>query len=138
MAERAALVKELRLAAVVALSDKEVLALALKYMVLATLEVTDYSYSNLIVTEEEASAFGIDQGEALVEYDKGSDSAEYVAWAHSQATSKETMIPLLRVELSRTAFEADLPVEAAVDAAMGEQPAEVPVPKATTTEKSQS
>jgi ParB/RepB/Spo0J family partition protein len=126
--ERAALVNELRLAAVAALTDKEVLALALKYMVLAVLEVTEYSYSNLIVTETEASAFGIDQGEALVEYDSGSDNPEYMAWAHEQATSKATMIPWLRVELCRTAFEADIPVEAAADAAMGEQPTEVPVP----------
>jgi hypothetical protein len=114
--ERVALVNELRLAAVAALTDKEVLALALKYMVLAVLEVTEYSYSNLIVTETEASAFGIDQGEALVEYDSGSDSPEYMAWAHEQATSKATMIPWLRVELCRTAFEADIPVEAAADA----------------------
>jgi ParB/RepB/Spo0J family partition protein len=128
VSERAALVKELRLAAVAALTDKEVLALALKYMVLAVLEVTEYSYSNLIVTEAEASAFGIDQGAALIEYDRGSDDPEYMAWAHEQATSKATMIPWLRVELCRTAFEADIPVEAAADAAMGEQPTEVPVP----------
>jgi ParB/RepB/Spo0J family partition protein len=126
--ERAALTVELRLAAVAALTDKQVLALALKYMVLAVLEVTEYSYSNLVVSEAEASAFGIDQGEALSEYDRGTDNSEYVAWAHRQATTKETMIPLLRVELVRSAFEADVPVEAAVVAAMGEQPVEVPVP----------
>lgn len=120
----------IQLEAVAALSDKEVMGVALRALVLdQVFEMGAYNYSSLLANEAEIAAFGL----VLDGFDEATEDDTVREWLAPQLSKTATLVPWLRLAVWRCAEPAlylsksidDLIVER-----IGAQPDEIPAPQA--------